>query len=130
MPILNLKIGAKRSEALTDAAVGTLTEITSRILGKKPEVTAVTVSYVDPADWHIAGRSLAAHQQSSFYLDIKVTDETNTKAEKARYVAEVFSAMSGLLGALHPVSYVYVEDVRGTAYGYDGRTQEHRAHHP
>ena len=31
-----------------------------------------------------------------------------------------------LLGELHEVSYIYVEDVRATAYGYGGLTQEYR----
>jgi hypothetical protein len=47
-----------------------------------------------------------------------VVDETNTKAEKARYITEAFAAFEGLLGALHPESYVYVQDVRATAYGF------------
>ena len=67
---------------------------------------------------------------ASFYFDIKVVDETNTKAEKARFVAEAFAAFERILGNLHPESYVYVQDVRATAYGYGGRTQEDRHQHP
>ena len=59
-----------------------------------------------------------------------MVDETNTKAEKARYIAEAFAAFEGLLGALHPESYVYVQDVRATGYGFGGRTQEYRHQHP
>jgi 4-oxalocrotonate tautomerase len=42
----------------------------------------------------------------------------------------VFAAFSKLLGNLHEVSYIYIEDVRATTYGYGGRTQEYRFHHP
>jgi hypothetical protein len=35
-----------------------------------------------------------------------------------------------LLGNVHPESYVYVQDVRATAYGFGGRTQEYRHQHP
>jgi 4-oxalocrotonate tautomerase len=129
MPILNLKLGAPRSDALTQSAVRILSEHTHAILGKKPEVTAMTVSYVDPRDWIVDGRSLAATNHSSLYLDIKITDETNTKQEKARYIEAVFEAFERLLGNLHPHSYIYVEDVRAASYGFGGKTQEFRYQH-
>ena len=68
----------------------------------------------------------AQQRRSSFYLDIKIVDGTNTKDEKARYIAAVFAKMGELLGELHPESYVYVHDVRAEAYGYAGLTQEFR----
>lgn len=130
MPILNVKVSAKRSPELSSQITETLLELTSRILGKRRDLTAVTIEYVDPEDWFIAGKSLAQLRQSSFYFDVKVVDETNTKAEKARYVAEAFDAFGRLLGDLHHESYVYVQDVRATAYGFGGRTQEYRHQHP
>lgn len=130
MPILNVKVSAKRSPELSSQITETLLELTSRILGKRRDLTAVTIEYVDPEDWFIAGKSLAQLRQSSFYFDVKVVDETNTKAEKARYVAEAFEAFGRLLGDLHHESYVYVQDVRATAYGFGGRTQEYRHQHP
>jgi 4-oxalocrotonate tautomerase len=129
MPILNVKVSAQRTPELTRAIGATLLELTTRILRKKPEVTSIAISYVDPADWIVAGVSLAEQGKSSFYFDIKVTDETNTKDEKAQYIHEAFAAFARLLGNLHDESYVYVDDVRATAYGYGGRTQEYRYHH-
>ena len=34
----------------------------------------------------------------SFQLEVKVTDETDTKAEKARYIEAVFDAFEALFG--------------------------------
>jgi len=130
MPILNVKVSAHRTAGLSERITETLLELTSRVLGKRRDLTAVVIEYVDPADWFIAGKSLAELKQASFYFDVKVVDETNTKAEKARYVAEAFDAFARLLGKLHPESYVYVQDVRASAYGYGGRTQEYRHQHP
>jgi 4-oxalocrotonate tautomerase len=130
MPILNVQVSAQRTPDLSERITETLLELTTRILGKRRALTAVVITYVDPRDWYVAGRSLADLRQSSFYFDVKVVDETNTKAEKARYVAEAFEAFGRLLGNLHPESYVYVQDVRATAYGYGGRTQEYRHQHP
>ncbi|MEO6096935.1 MAG: 4-oxalocrotonate tautomerase, partial [Fibrobacteria bacterium] len=73
---------------------------------------------------------LAEQGKSSFYFDIKITDETNTKAEKAEYIRQAFAAFTRLLPDLHEESYIHVEDVRAAAYGYGGRTQEFRFQHP
>jgi len=129
MPILSVKVGAKKSAALTKAIAGTLSDLTARILHKKPEVTAIAIEYVDPDDWIVAGKSLSEHGKSSFYFDIKITDETNSKAEKAQYIREAFDAFGGLLGNVHEESYIYVQDVRAAAYGFGGKTQEYRFHH-
>ena len=129
MPILNVKVSATKSASLTKAISGILLELTTRVLHKPPEVTSIAIDYVDPDDWIVAGRSLTEQGKSSIYFDIKITDETNTKAEKAQYIREAFAAFSELLGNLHEESYIYVEDVRAAAYGYGGLTQEYRYHH-
>jgi 4-oxalocrotonate tautomerase len=130
MPILDVKVSAPRSEELTGRLTATLAELTVSVLGKKPELIAIAVTYVDPRDWFVAGRSLAAQGKSSVYLVIKITDETNTKDEKARFIREAYAAFGRLLPDLHEESYIHVEDVRAAAYGYGGRTQEHRYQHP
>ena len=129
MPILNVKISGQRSDQTTNAVSSLLLDLTSRILGKDPKVTAIAIDYVDPRDWIVGGATLAAQGKSSVYFDIKITDETNTKDEKARYAAEAFDGFAKLLGDLHEESYIYVQDVRAAAYGYGGRTQEWRYHH-
>ncbi len=128
MPILNVKVSARRSSEMTRKICTLLSELTTRILGKDPRVTSIAVDYVDPNDWLVGGKSLSEQGKSSVYFDIKITDETNTKAEKAAYIREAFAAFADLLGDLHEESYIYVQDVRATAYGYGGKTQELRYH--
>ena len=129
MPILNVKIAAEKSPTLTAQVAASLIELTSRVLKKKPEVTAIVITYVSPDDWIIAGVPLSVHGKTSFYFDIKITDETNTKAEKEQYIREAFAEFERLLGNVHDESYIYVQDVRAASYGYGGRTQEYRYHH-
>lgn len=126
MPILNVKISAVKSREMTSRISTILLELTTRILHKDPHVTAIAIDYVDPEDWIVGGKSLAEQGKSSVYFDIKITDETNTKAEKAQYIQEAFAAFGALLGNLHDESYIYVQDVRAAAYGYGGKTQEYR----
>jgi 4-oxalocrotonate tautomerase len=126
MPILSVSLGTRPSPQLAAGVASTLVELTSTILHKQPQVTSVAVQFIDPQHWFIAGRSLAELGKSTFFLDVRITDGTNTKDEKGQYVAEVFRAMSALLGEVHDESYVHVHDVRADAYGYGGLTQEHR----
>jgi len=129
MPILNVKVSAARSAAMTSRIASVLLDLTTRILHKDPKVTSIAIEYVDPEDWIVAGQSLAALGKGSFYFDIRITDETNSKAEKAQYIGAAFEAFAELLGNLHEESYIHVHDVRASAYGYGGRTQEYRYHH-
>jgi 4-oxalocrotonate tautomerase len=130
MPILNIKVSAKKSPEMTKQISAILLDLTTRILKKKPGVTSIAIDYVSPDDWIVGGQSLAEQGKSSIYFDIKITDETNTKGEKAEYIHEAFEAFSRLLGNLHEKSYIYVQDVRAASYGYGGKTQEYRFQHP
>jgi 4-oxalocrotonate tautomerase len=129
MPILTVKISGNKSQELIKQVGDHLMEITSRILKKKPEVTAIAIDFVDHDAWFVGGRLLSEVGKNSFYFDIKITDETNTKDEKALYIKEAFDGFSRLLGNLHDESYIYIQDVRASAYGFGGKTQEFRFHH-
>lgn len=126
MPILNIKISVDKSVEMTSKIASILMDNTARILHKDPLVTSILIEHVDPENWIVGTTSLKEEGKSSFYLDIKITDETNTKAEKAKYIREVFEALAALFGNLHNESYIYVQDVRATSYGYGGKTQEYR----
>lgn len=130
MPIINVKVSAPRTPELSKKIANTISELTQRILRKDPKVTAIAIDYLDPQDWFVGGLPLAEQGKHSVYFDIKITDETNTKAEKAQYIREAFAAFQSLLGDLHEESYIYVQDVRAAAYGYGGQTQEYRFQHP
>ncbi len=129
MPILTVKVSGKKSRDLTARIADLLMDLTGRILKKKREVTAIAIEYVDHDSWFVGGRLLSEIGKNSFYFDIKITDETNTKDEKARYIEEAFAGFERILGNLHEESYIYVQDVRAASYGYGGRTQEYRYHH-
>lgn len=126
MPYLHVRLSTPASPTLAAEVADLLTTATTRILGKRPEVTSISVEFVDPNTWFIDNKSLDASGRTSFYLEIKITDGSNTKGEKAAYVGEVFAAMQGLLGELAPASYIVIDDLRADAWGFGGRTQERR----
>src|SRR5215467_10187431 len=127
MPMITVAYATSRSEAGLKAAVAQAAiDLAAQHLRKDPKVTAVKVEAVDPADWFCAGRSLAQSGLAGFWLEIRITEGTNTKDEKAAFVAAVFKRMGELLGSLHEESYVHVQDARADAYGFGGVTQERR----
>lgn len=127
MPYLNIRIAAvpdAQTAAQVSAQVAaTLTELTANVLGKKRELTAVQVDFVNPTGWFIAGQPVVV---PTFYLDIQVTEGTNTKNEKAAYIRQVFAGLAQILGTPAPASYIVIHELRADAWGYQGETQEAR----
>ena len=127
MPLISVTYSSLRNAPSLKADIAAaVSDLTAGILHKDPKVTAVIVKAVDASDWFAGGRSLAEQNRASFWLDVHVTEGTNTKDEKAEYLAAVFKRMGELLGPLHEESYAHVDEVRGDSYGFGGLTQERR----
>jgi len=126
MPMINVQVASEPNAEVADKAQQTVTRLTAEILGKDPKVTAVVVEFISPRFWFIAGKSAAVRGSAEFFVDVRISDGTNTKDGKAGYVAETYAALSRLLGGRQSESYVHVNDVRADAYGYGGLTQERR----
>lgn len=129
MPYIHIQISGTPDDTLAARVAAQASELTARLLGKDPRLTAVVVEFFAPARWFVAGRRLADGTQRSYHWMVSITDETNTKAEKAAYLAAVHTGMRELLGDVAEHSYVHVADLRASAYGFGGRTQEHRYQH-
>ena len=128
MPILNVLLSGPAQAQTTQEVAEMLANCTSQILRKKPELTSIAIRHIEPEHWIVGGQSLASQGKSSAYVEIKITDETNTRAEKAAYIQAVYDGLLELMPNLHHESYIYVDDVRAGAYGYGGKSQEYRAH--
>lgn len=126
MPYINVTVTGSPDVALSERIATEVNGLTKAHLRKDPTITAVSVSYIDPRHWFAGGTSLAAQGKSSFWLDIKVVDGTNTKQEMAAYLDAVFASLSQIIGGVHTESYVLVHEVPASAYGYGGKTQEYR----
>lgn len=129
MPHIVVHLSGQSDDAINHRVVQAVAGLTQSVLGKQLPVIAITLQHIPHDRWFIGGRPLSELGQNAFHLDISVTDETNTKAEKARYIKEIYAAFQEILGELHDCSYVHVIDARAAAYGYGGRTQEDRHQH-
>ncbi|KQU78347.1 MULTISPECIES: 4-oxalocrotonate tautomerase family protein [unclassified Rhizobacter] len=130
MPYLHIQVSGEADDALAANVARSATDLTARLLGKDPSLTAVVVDFIAPSKWFIGGRALAAGGPRSYHWMVSITDETNTKREKAVYLDAVHATMRELLGGVAEHSYVHVADLRASAYGFAGLTQEHRYQHP
>ena len=127
MPLISVTYSSfRKAPSLKAEIASAVSDLTARILRKDPRVTAIIVKSVEASDWFAGGQSLAEQSLASFWLDVHVSEGTNTKDEKAAYIAAMFARMGELLGPLHNESYLHVDDVKGDAYGFGGLTQERR----
>lgn len=126
MPTLHLKVSPLQNPPTYRALASALTRLTALHLGKRPEVTAVMIDDVPAARWHVGGSDV---QGPTAFLEISITQGTNTAQEKAAFIAAVFDELQNQLGAgqpLAPASYVIVREVPATDWGYGGQTQAAR----
>lgn len=126
MPYLDVRISAPASPQVSESIAASLTELTAEILGKKRELTSVAIGYMPSVQWFVGGASMEARQETTAYLEIRITEGMNTKDEKSRYVKEVFRAFESILGQLAEASYIVIQEVAADAWGYGGETQEYR----
>jgi 4-oxalocrotonate tautomerase len=127
MPLINIIYASqRRSPSLKKDIADAVTELTARVLHKDPKVTAVIVSEADATNWFAGGASLAEQGLASYWIDVHVSEGTNTKDEKAAYLAAVFERMAELIGPLHNETYLHVDEVKADAYGFGGLSQERR----
>ncbi len=126
MPYLNVRLTTEKSKEITEKLVSLLMDRTSDVLGKNKNVISIDITFSSPERWFVGGSSMEKLGAVTFYLDIKITEGTNTKEEKSRFIKEVFTDVDKLLGPITPASYVIIDDVRADSWGYQGKTQEYR----
>ncbi len=124
MPYLKLANASPADVSTADLATK-LTTLTVDLLGKKRELTVVAVEPLPVDSWFVGGTVLGA-EASGAVLEIRITEGTNTKAQKAAFIRAAFDALSAALPGLHPASYVTVHEPSADAWGYAGETQEYR----
>jgi len=126
MPAIHLKVSGKENPALAKELVKTISGLTNEILHKRSEITVVTVSFIPDYLWFVNSESLAELKKNSFFLTIKISDSTNLKDDKAKYIEALHKSLSDVIGNIHPVSYTAIEEMKADAYGYEGLTIEYK----
>lgn len=126
MPTLHLKVSPLQNPPRYRTLAAALTRLSAEHLGKHAEVTAVMIEDLPAARWYVGGQDV---QRPTAFLEISITQGTNTAPEKAAFIAAAYTELQAQLGAgqlLEPASYVVVRELPGTDWGYGGQTQAAR----
>lgn len=126
MPYLRVRIASENQEVGIQKMAQKLTELAVNDLGKVADVAVVDIQYVNPKNWFVGGKSSAELGETGFFLEIKITEATNLREQKAQFVKNVFGEFTNWFGTLSKASYVVVQDIDSDSWGYGGKTQEYR----
>lgn len=124
MPTLQLKLSPLQGPERCQALASALSALSTELLGKRREVTAVTIEELPAARWFVDGRPV---RRPTALLEISITQDTNTSGEKAAFIEAAFHELQrqlgGEAGELEPTSYVMVRELPAPDWGYGGLTQ-------
>ena len=123
MPTLQLKLSPPQPAERLQVLARRLTDLSTQLLGKRHEVTAVVIEELWPGRWFIGGRNPS---DATALLEIRVTEGTNSAEEKQAFVQAAYEELRQQLGPLAEATYVGVQEVPATDWGYGGRTQAQR----
>lgn len=126
MPILTLKLSANAQLKNATALAQALTALSMQTLLKREEVTSVLFERMAPGDWWVGGATSA---EVCFQLDIRITQGTNSESEKAAFISQAFALLPTHLipgQSMHPTSYISVQELPATDWGFGGLTQHQR----
>lgn len=126
MPILTLKLSANANLKDAHALARDLTTLSTKVLHKRSDVTSAVFERAPENNWWIGGETSA---QVLMQLDIRITQGTNTELEKAEFIATAFALFHSHLAdgqQVHATSYISVQELASTDWGYGGYTQQNR----
>jgi 4-oxalocrotonate tautomerase len=124
MPYAELKINPMPTPEQAASLARGITDALVEETGKRREVTAVHIAGGEAQLWTIA--SVAA-DKSTAYLEIKITQGTNSQDQKASLIARLHRLLVETLGELEEASYIVIHELPAQNWGYAGLTQATRA---
>lgn len=111
---------AEQATRLADA----ITDAMASVVGKRREVTAVRIIGSDALIWTIDAKM---NNKTTAYLDVKITEGTNSSDEKASLITLLHQILSKTFGELEEASYIVIHELPAENWGFAGLTQANRA---
>lgn len=121
MPYIQIRFSTPHP--IDTVALGEIaTRLMAEVLHKHREVTVVEI-VPSAGTWFVAGAPMTG---PTAYADIKITQGSNTEAEKARLLAAFEDLLHETLGKRAAPAYVVIHEIAATDWGYDGLPQATR----
>ena len=127
MPYINIRLSSSLDNEQRKQLHEQTTLLMNTIMGKRREVTVVHIEESEPQQWSTNARPLTTHEPTGAYVDIKVTDGTNTPEEKAEMISQTVKMLKDIVGTIQEACYVVIDDIPANSWGYNGKTQAARA---
>ncbi len=128
MPFINIThSGSELSEEQRGKLFKETTRLMNEVMHKKEELTSVRIDNYEAGDWAIGSKRMSMSSSSAVYMDIKVTQGTNTAEEKSEMIRQSTLMLKEIIGPVAEASYVVIHEVAGDSWGYNGLTQLARA---
>lgn len=125
MPYINIKLGGiQLNDSQRENIQSSMTHLMKTIMKKKAEVTTVQIEETPSRNWSV--NSLSQDNSIISYVDIKITENTNSDEEKAKLIFNTNSLLTKELGSLAEASYTVIHEIPSGNWGYDGKTQKER----
>jgi 4-oxalocrotonate tautomerase len=126
MPYINIRIGENLNSEKKDQLYQKTTCLMNEIMGKRREVTVVHILESESHQWATNGITLSNEDPVCAFVDIKVTEGTNTSQEKAEMISQTIKMLRDVVGTLHEACYVIIDEIPANSWGYNGKTQSAR----
>jgi len=127
MPYINISLSKNLETEQRKRLYEQTTILMNTVMGKNPEVTVVNIQESAPQQWSINADSLTVNDPAGAYVDIKVTDQTNTPEEKADMISKTVKMLQDIVGTIQEACYVVIDAISADSWGYNGKTQAARA---
>jgi len=127
MPYINYRVGSSLTESQKEIICSETTNFMNLIMRKKRGVTVVHIEESSSQQWSVNGSCLSDKEPIPVYVDIKVTEGTNTPEEKSDMLRKTMEMLKSCIGVTQEACYIVIDDIPSNSWGYDGFTQEHRA---
>lgn len=127
MPYINIEVSTSLNKQQRNTLSQKTTRLMHTIMRKNQDVTVVHIHESKPTTWSVGGTVLSDDQPNAAYVNIKVTQGTNTPNEKADMIAHMMQLLVDVIGTLQEACYVVIDDIPANSWGYNGLTQAQRA---
>lgn len=127
MPYINIRLGNKLNSEQRKQLYEQATSLMHTVMRKRREVTVVHIQESEPQQWSTNSNSLTAKSPIGAYVEMKVTEGTNSVEEKAEMISQTVKMLRNVAGIIQEACYVVIDDIPADSWGYNGITQATRA---